>query len=98
MVYNHHLTWRVENIPSHFDEARLKSCFHSSDKKYIKIKSLVPDVVNNYDGCGTKTATILFSSPTTQEPRIEDNDDLTISKDFMGFTPLNTPSDDVCAE
>jgi hypothetical protein len=97
MVSNRHLTWRVENIPSHFDEARLKSCFHSNDKKYIEIKSLVPDV-NNYDGYGTKTATILFSTPQAQEPRIEDNDDLTISRDFIGFTPLNTPSDDVCAE
>ena len=91
------MTWRVQNIPTDFTEARLKSCFHSDDKKYIEIKSLVPDV-SNYDGDGTLTATMLFFPPEPGEPRAEDYDDFDIDKDFIGFTPLNTPDKDVCAE
>jgi hypothetical protein len=97
MPSNHNLTWRVQNIPSDFTEAKLKSCFHSDDKKYINVKSLVPDV-NNYDGTGTLTATILFSHPESEWPRIESIEDLEIDKDFIGFTPLNAATDDVCAE
>jgi hypothetical protein len=97
MVSSRPMTWRVQNIPSDFTEARLKSCFHSDDKKYIEIKSLVSDV-NNYDRDGTLTATILFSSPEPREPRTEDCEDFDIDKDFIGFTPLNTPAKDVCAE
>ena len=90
-------TWRVQNIPSSFNEGDLKNAFHSDDRKHITVKSLAPDV-NNYDGDGTLTATILFSPPEPREPRIDDNEDLELDKDFIGFTPLNTPTKDVCAE
>lgn len=97
MVSSRPLTWRIQNIPADFTEARLKSCFHSDDKKCIEIKSLVPDV-SNYDGDGTLTATMLFSPQEPREPRAEDYDDFDMDKDFIGFTPLNNPGNDVCAE
>ncbi|KAH8586231.1 hypothetical protein B0O99DRAFT_695681 [Bisporella sp. PMI_857] len=97
MAPTHFFTWRIQNIPSNFNETRLKSCFHSDDRKYIDIKSLTPDV-NNYDGDGTLTATMLFSSPEPREPRTDDSTELDIDKDFIGFTPLNAPDRDVCAD
>lgn len=91
------LTWRVQNIPPGFTETRLRACFHSDDKQYIEIKSLAPDV-GSYDDGGSLTATMLFTHPEPgKEPRA-DHDDLEIDKDFIGFTPLNTPEKDVCAE
>ncbi|OBT46051.1 hypothetical protein VE00_03699 [Pseudogymnoascus sp. WSF 3629] len=97
MVSSRPLTWRIQNIPADFTEARLKSCFHSDDKKCIEIKSLVPDV-SNYDRDGTLTATMLFSPQEPREPRAEDYDDFDMDKDFIGFTPLNNPGKDVCAD
>ncbi|OBT80115.1 hypothetical protein VF21_01204 [Pseudogymnoascus sp. 05NY08] len=97
MVSSRPLTWRIQNIPADFTEARLKSCFHSDDKKCIEIKSLVPDV-SNYDGDGTLTATMLFSPQEPREPRAEEYDDFDMDKDFIGFTPLNNPGGDVCAD
>ncbi|ELR07796.1 hypothetical protein GMDG_00417 [Pseudogymnoascus destructans 20631-21] len=101
MVSSRPPTWRrIQNIPAHFTEARLKSCFHSDDKKCIQIKSLVPDV-SNYDGDGTLTATMLFSPQELREPReprAEEYDDFDMDKDFIGFTPLNNPGKDVCAD
>lgn len=98
MASDKHLTWRIQQIPAAFDELGLKKCFHSDDMKYIDIKSLVPDV-SNYDGTGTLTATVLFSPPEAREPRIVDNEeDFLLDKAFIGFTPLNRPSEDVCAE
>ncbi|KFY93704.1 hypothetical protein V500_03565, partial [Pseudogymnoascus sp. VKM F-4518 (FW-2643)] len=90
------------NIPGDFREKRLKSCFHSDDKKCIEIKSLVPDVTN-YDGDGTLTVTILFSpreprKPRAQRLRHKKNIDIDIDKDFIGFTPLNNPGQDVYAD
>ena len=91
------LTWRIQNIPSSYTESHLKRCFHSDDKKFIEIKSLVPDVIN-YDGDGTLTATVLYSHPERWEPRLEDVEELDVDHDFIGFTPLNAVSGDVCAE
>ncbi|KFY05771.1 hypothetical protein V492_08307 [Pseudogymnoascus sp. VKM F-4246] len=91
------LTWRIQSIPADFTEERLKSCFHTDDKKCIEIKSLAPDVTN-YDGDGTLTATILFSPQEPREPRAEEHSDFDIDKDFIGFTPLNNPGKDVCAD
>ncbi|KFY72740.1 hypothetical protein V499_07136 [Pseudogymnoascus sp. VKM F-103] len=85
------------SIPADFTKERLKSCFHSDDRKYIEVKSLVPDVTN-YDADGTLTATILFSSREPREPRAEENYDFDIDKDFIGFTPLNNPDKDVYAD
>lgn len=97
MVAGRPLTWRIQSIPGDFTEERLKSCFHTDDKKCIEIKSLVPDVTN-YDGDGTLTATILFSPREPREPRAEEYIDFDIDKDFIGFTPLNNPGQDVYAE
>ncbi|KFY96587.1 hypothetical protein V500_02378 [Pseudogymnoascus sp. VKM F-4518 (FW-2643)] len=112
MVSGRPLTWRIQSIPADFTEERLKSCFHSDDKKCIEIKSLVPDV-SNYDGDGTLTATMLFSpradtfvvgkggtltATMPREPRAEEYNDFDIDKDFIGFTPLNNPGKDVCAD
>ncbi|KFY69275.1 hypothetical protein V498_10499 [Pseudogymnoascus sp. VKM F-4517 (FW-2822)] len=97
MVAGRPLTWRIQSIPGDFTEERLKSCFHTDDKKCIEIKSLVPDVTN-YDGDGTLTATILFSPREPREPRAEEYIDFDIDKDFIGFTPLNNPGQDVYAD
>ncbi|OBU01305.1 hypothetical protein VE01_00291 [Pseudogymnoascus verrucosus] len=97
MVSSRPLTWRIQSIPADFTKERLKSCFHSDDRKYIEVKSLVPDVTN-YDADGTLTATILFSSREPREPRAEENYDFDIDKDFIGFTPLNNPDKDVYAD
>jgi hypothetical protein len=94
------LTWRVENIPQGTTAANLKQCFHSDDRQFIQVKSLVPDV-NNYDGTGALTATILFSPPEPREPRVDDGgigEELEIDKDFIGFTPLNETSSNASAE
>ncbi|KFX91076.1 hypothetical protein V490_06092 [Pseudogymnoascus sp. VKM F-3557] len=91
------LTWRIQTIPAGFTEEALKLCFYVADRDYIEIKSLVPDV-SNYDGEGTLTATILFSPPERREPRAEAIYDFDIDKDFIGFTPLNNPDKDVCAD
>ena len=92
MASNRPLTWRVENIPQGTTPARLVQCFHSDDRPFIQVKSLVSDV-NNYDGTGTLTATLLFSppGPSLRDPRIDPGDvgdELTLDKDFIGFTPL----------
>ena len=100
MASNRPLTWRVENIPQGTTIATLKQYFHSDDRHFIQVKSLVPDV-NNYDGTGTLTATILFSPPEPGNPRIDPGDireELMLDKDFIGFTPLNEASRNVSAE
>ncbi|KAK4198553.1 hypothetical protein QBC40DRAFT_331209 [Triangularia verruculosa] len=75
---------------------RHKSGEHQGvDRKYIEIKSLAPDVTD-YDN-DTWTATMLFSPPEPRIPRLED-DDLLLDNNFIGFTPLNTPADDVSAD
>lgn len=90
-------TWRVENIPRGTTDASLKQYFHSDDRKFIEVKSLVPDV-NNYDGAGTLTATIIFNTPESREPRIDNDEEITLDKDFLGFTPLNETRSDAAAE
>jgi hypothetical protein len=97
MASQRYLTYRVQNIPQRMTENDLRACFHSDDRKYIEIKSLVPDVLN-YDGTGTQTATVLFSPSEPREPRIDNGDDIDIDKDFVGFTPLNKATSDVAAE
>jgi hypothetical protein len=100
MASHRPLTWRVENIPQGTTEMSLKQCFHSDDRQFIQVKSLVSDV-NNYDGTGTLTATILFSAPEQREPRIDPGgigEELNLDKDFIGFTPLNEASCDAAAE
>jgi len=100
MASNPPLTWRVENIPQGITAATLKQYFHSDDRHYIQVKSLVPDV-NNYDGTGTLTATILFSPPEPRNPRIDPGDigeELMLDKDFIGFTPLNEASCNASAD
>lgn len=100
MASHRPLTWRVENIPPGTTAASLKQCFHSDDRHFIQVKSLVSDV-NNYDGTGALTATILFSPPEPREPRIDYGgigDELVLDKDFIGFTPLNEASCNASAE
>lgn len=100
MASNRPLTWRVENIPQGVTAATLKQYFHSDDRHFIQVKSLVPDV-NNYDGTGTSTATILFSPPEPRNPRIDPGDigeELMLDKDFIGFTPLNEASCNASAD
>lgn len=91
------MTWRVENIAPGTSDIDLLKCFHSDHRKYIQVKSLVPDVTN-YDGNGFLTATILFIHPKIETPIIDDAGEKIIDKDFIGFTPLNEASSDVAAE
>ncbi len=97
MASHRPFTWRVENIPRGTTHTGLKQRFHSDDRQFIEVKSLVPDV-NNYDGTGTLTATVLFNTLEQRMPRIDDDEDLTIDKDFLGFTPLNEAKSDAAAE
>ncbi len=94
-------TWRVQNIPSNITASKLGACFHVDDRQYIKVKSLVPGP-DSYDNGGKQTATILFSPLSEASPRIiegvEEFEDIELDKDFIGFTPLNAPVDDVRAE
>ena len=65
----------------------VKASFHSDDRQYVEVTSLVP-AVDNYNGDGTLTATVLFAPPSPREPRV-DKREMGIDKDFYGFTPLN---------
>ena len=96
MAPQRHLTWRIQNIPSDLlSKPDLTSHFHTDDRKYIDIKSMAPDVTNHDNDMWT--ATMVFSPPEPRSPR-QTGGDLDVDKGFMGFTPLNTPADDVSAE
>ncbi|KAK3112466.1 hypothetical protein LTR53_011243 [Teratosphaeriaceae sp. CCFEE 6253] len=83
------LTYRVEYVPHGWGRQTLRSAFHPDDTQYLEVRSLTPDVTN-YDGTGYQVATIYFSLSTQREPRLRDDDsDLVLDKNFLGFTPLN---------
>jgi hypothetical protein len=87
------LTYRVESIPSGTSKDELKDYFHADDRKYIKVKSLVPSVDNREsEDYGDYTATIFFRPPDSSQapPRLID-DSISLDKDFLGFTPLHVP-------
>lgn len=91
------LTYRVEGIPAGTTEAALVKKFHTDDRAHIKVRSLVPDV-DNYDGTGTLTATILFDASSSRRPRPDESEDLEVDKDFQGLTPLNAVMGEPTAE
>ncbi|KAK3111288.1 hypothetical protein LTR53_013613 [Teratosphaeriaceae sp. CCFEE 6253] len=83
------LTYRVEYVPHGWSRQTLRSAFHPDDTQYLEVRSLTPDVTN-YDGTGYQVATVYFSLSTQREPRLRDDDsDLVLDKNFLGFTPLN---------
>src|SRR5947209_2270909 len=90
-------TYRVENIPSNVTDKDLIDFFDPEDRPYLLVRSLVP-AVESY-GPGELTATIMFSPPNDKflGPRVI-NDDISIDKDFYGFTPLNNPVGAIAAE
>lgn len=86
------LTYRVENIQPGISHAELRACFHREDQHYLKVKSLCPSVDTPECEEGDFTATVFFNprEPVESAPRIA-NDEITIDKEFFGFTPLYVP-------
>jgi len=91
------LAYRVENIPPNATAEDVIHFFDSRDRPYLLVRSLVPSVESF--GLGELTATVMFSPPNDMflGPRVI-NDDISIEKDFHGFTPLNEPIGAVTAE
>lgn len=88
-------TYRVENIPPGTSkEQLLERYFHREDRKYIKVKSLCPSCDSVDPNEDEWTATIFFRSrdPDRGELRLANDDTLTLSKDFFGFTPFYVPT------
>lgn len=88
------LTYRVENIPPGTSkEELLERYFYREDRDDIKVKSLCPSCDSVDPDEDDWTATIFFRprDPDRGELRLANDDTLTISKDFFGFTPLYVP-------
>ncbi|KAH0541634.1 hypothetical protein FGG08_003924 [Glutinoglossum americanum] len=93
------LTFRVENIPRGWTKGQLWGCFRPKDRPRIEIKSLVP-AIDNIDGRGEQTATLLFNPPSdepTSGPGVID-DTISVDSGFIGFTPLYVPTGPVAAD
>lgn len=89
-------TYRIDEIPSRYrSTSDLIQCFHSDDKPHIRVKSFV-DSISDPEG-GEHTATIEYLAEGL--PRLDiDAENIELDADFQGFTPLNTPSENVAAE
>lgn len=91
-------TFRVENIPSGTTAEQLKALFYTEDQSYIQVRSIVP-AVDSCDVHGESTATVSSQAPTglAQCPRLMD-ENLSVDRDFYGFTPLSQPSEPIAVE
>ena len=88
------LTYRIEGIPIGTTENDLiRNFFYQEDQQYLKVKSFCPSVDTPQDNPQEYTATLLFHprEPRPTGPRLQ-NTDITIDKEFGGFTPLYVPS------
>ncbi|OBT63835.1 hypothetical protein VE03_06602 [Pseudogymnoascus sp. 23342-1-I1] len=88
------LTYRVENIPPGTSkEELLERYFYREDREDIKVKSLCPSCDSVDPDEDDWTATIFFRprDPEKGELRLANDDTLTLSKEFFGFTPLYVP-------
>ena len=93
------LTFRVENIWPGTTPEELKKLFYTEDQPRVQVRSIAPAVDNDVLDTRELTATVTFQapSPAIPFPRTLD-DDISIDRDFHGFTPLHHPSGHVAAE
>lgn len=88
------LTYRVENIPpGTSEEELLEMYFYQEDRVDIKVKSLCPSCDSVDPDEDDWTATVFYQphDPEKGELRLANDETLTISKEFFGFTPLYVP-------
>ncbi|KFY33939.1 hypothetical protein V494_07201 [Pseudogymnoascus sp. VKM F-4513 (FW-928)] len=88
------LTYRVENIPPGTSKEELvEKYFYREHQDDIKVKSLCPSCDSVDPDEDDWTATIFFRprDPEKGELRLANDDTLTLSKEFYGFTPLYVP-------
>ncbi|KAF9875383.1 hypothetical protein CkaCkLH20_07203 [Colletotrichum karsti] len=92
-------TYRVENIP--YDttvEQLIERHFFSEDQNHLSVKSIFPsvDAIEGEEENFELTATVLFKPPTPRPEglRVPPSSDITVSKQFQGFTPLYVPPAD----
>ena len=93
------LTFRVENILPGTTLEELKKLFYVEDQPRIEVRSIAPAVDNDVSDTRELTATVTFQAldPSIPFPRTHD-DNISIDRDFYGFTPLWHPSGHVAAE
>jgi pimeloyl-ACP methyl ester carboxylesterase len=84
-------TYRVEHIPAGTSPLQLIEKFLPDDRSYIKVRSLVPAIEE-----GKLIATISY--PSSRPPLETVDEDLEVDRDFIGFTPLNTPQEPILAD
>ncbi|ELR02697.1 hypothetical protein VC83_08432 [Pseudogymnoascus destructans] len=87
-------TYRVENIPPGTSkEELLERYFYREDREDIKVKSLCPSCDSVDPDEDDWTATIFYRPRDADrgELRLANDDTLTLSKEFFGFTPLYVP-------
>jgi hypothetical protein len=87
------LIWRLNDVPGGISKDKILQYFESVDQARVRIKTLCPCV--NYPE-EKLTATIEYEAPSDRSekpPRMKDDlpENLTIDRDFMGFTPLYHP-------
>lgn len=99
MVPIRRLTFRVENIPPGTTAEELKKYFYTEDQPRIQVKSIVPAVDSYELDIREYTATITFQAlnQSVLSPRLLD-EDISIDRDFHGFTPLYHPQEAIAAE
>lgn len=99
MIPSRPLTFRVENIPPGTTAEELKKQFYTEDQPRVRVRSIVPAVDNYELDIREYTATITFQAVNRNDlfPRLLD-EDISIDRDFYGFTPLNHPQEPIAAE
>ncbi|KFY00368.1 hypothetical protein V490_01391 [Pseudogymnoascus sp. VKM F-3557] len=88
------LTYRVENIPPGTSKEELvEKYFYREHQDDIKVKSLCPSCDSVDPDEDDWTATLFYRprDPEQGELQLANDDTLTLSKEFFGFTPLYVP-------
>ena len=99
MVPTRPLTCRVENIPPGTTAEALMKYFYTEDQPRIRVRSIVPAVDSYELDIREYTATVTFQAlnGSVTSPRLVD-EDISLDRDFYGFTPLNHPQEPIAAE
>lgn len=92
-------TLRVEGISPGSTAEQLKELFHPEDRPGLQVRSIAPAVDDYGPEVRNCTATISYQRLDREEylPRLLD-ENVTVDKDFHGFTPLNEPQEPIAAE
>ncbi|KAL8744249.1 MAG: hypothetical protein Q9184_008020, partial [Pyrenodesmia sp. 2 TL-2023] len=91
-------TYRLGGIPAGTTPKQLEEIFHSEDREFIQINSLVP-AADNHDLSGEQIATVTFQSPkeSDRRPRILHRE-IWMDDQFEGLTPLYQPQGPIAAD